>query len=117
MSFSKIPSPPGRVRTRRLITALRCLGTLVALHAGSGRATVAPPPDSAGIRVAEALTIAQASSVPAGATAAAPAAVDTVSGMPPVIDPGNLYSETGVGRLNPATAGALSRVYVPNRQS
>ena len=37
--------------------------------------------------------------------------------MPPVIDPRNLYSETGVGRLNPATAGALSRVYVPNRQS
>ena len=118
MSFSKIPSPPGRVRTRRLITALRCLGTLVALHAGSGRATVALPPVSAGIRVAEALTIAQASPIPAGAgTPATSAAVDTVSGMPPVIDPRNLYSETGVGRLNPATAGALSRVYVPNRQS
>src|SRR5262252_1442829 len=116
MSFSKIASPPGRVRTR-LITALRCLGTLVALHAGSGRATVALPPVSAGIRVAEALTIAQASPVPAGAgTPATSAAVDTVSGMPPVIDPRNLYSETGVGRLNPATAGALSRVYVPNRQ-
>jgi YVTN family beta-propeller protein len=37
--------------------------------------------------------------------------------MPAVVDPRNLYSETAAGRLNPATAGALSRVYVPNRRS
>jgi YVTN family beta-propeller protein len=35
-------------------------------------------------------------------------------GMPPVPDPKNLYSETAVGRLSPAVAGALPRVYVPN---
>ena len=46
-----------------------------------------------------------------------PDAIDTVPGMPPVVDPRNLYSETEAGRLSPGTAGALSRIYVPNRQS
>ncbi len=31
--------------------------------------------------------------------------------------PVNIYSETTAGHLSPATAGALSRVYVPNRSS
>ncbi len=43
--------------------------------------------------------------------------VETVAGMPPVVDPRNLYSETAAGKLSPAVAGALERVYVPNRQS
>ena len=43
--------------------------------------------------------------------------VETVSGMPPVVDARNLYSETAAGKLSPAVAGALERVYVPNRQS
>jgi YVTN family beta-propeller protein len=47
---------------------------------------------------------------------AAPA-VNVVPGMPPVIEAGNLYSESRVGNLSPAVAGALSRVYVPNLQS
>jgi YVTN family beta-propeller protein len=37
--------------------------------------------------------------------------------MPPVADASNLYSETAAGRLSPAVAGALSRVYVPNVRS
>ncbi|HEX5000274.1 MAG TPA: YncE family protein [Terriglobia bacterium] len=41
--------------------------------------------------------------------------VETIPGMPPVPDASNLYSETR--EFSPATAGALSRVYVPNRQS
>src|SRR5581483_1833542 len=44
-------------------------------------------------------------------------AIATVPGMPPVIDPDNLYSEIGSSHLSPATAGALYRVYVPNRIS
>jgi YVTN family beta-propeller protein len=48
--------------------------------------------------------------------ASAPA-VATVPGMPPVPDRNNLYSETVAGRLSPAVAGALERVYVPNRTS
>ena len=48
--------------------------------------------------------------------AAAPA-IKTVPGMPLVIDPNNLYSETQAGKLSPAVNGALPRAYVPNRQS
>lgn len=44
-------------------------------------------------------------------------AIETVPGMPPVIDPANLYSEAAAGKYSPATAGALSRVYVPNVRS
>ena len=43
--------------------------------------------------------------------------VQTVPGMPPVLDAGNLYSGTAPDRLSPAVGGALSRVYVPNRRS
>lgn len=43
--------------------------------------------------------------------------IETVPGMPPVVDPKNIYSETRAGNLSPATAGALQRVYVPNRRS
>ena len=42
--------------------------------------------------------------------------VQTVPGMPPVLDAGNLYSGTAPDRLSPAAGGALSRVYVPNRR-
>jgi YVTN family beta-propeller protein len=43
--------------------------------------------------------------------------VETVPGMPPVPDPANLYGETAAGKLSPAVAGALPRVYVPNVKS
>ncbi|BEP13578.1 hypothetical protein acdb102_18890 [Acidothermaceae bacterium B102] len=35
-------------------------------------------------------------------------------GMPPVLDPKNIYSADSPTNLAPATAGALSRIYVPN---
>ena len=47
----------------------------------------------------------------------APRAIQTVPGMPPVIDPNNLYSETRANKLSPAVAKHLHRVYVPNRTS
>ena len=46
---------------------------------------------------------------------AAPRAISVVAGMPPVPDAMNLYSEIASGKLSSATAGALERVYVPNR--
>ena len=54
-----------------------------------------------------------------GTAAAQPAAraIETVPGMPPVPDSANLYSEAGAGKLSPAVAGALPRVYVPNVKS
>jgi DNA-binding beta-propeller fold protein YncE len=46
--------------------------------------------------------------------ASAPAAVATVPGMPAVLDAKNLYTEQGAGKVLPAIAGDLPRVYVPN---
>jgi len=43
--------------------------------------------------------------------------VVTVPGMPPVLDPSNLYSGAGYNHFSPAVSGALSRVYVPNLRS
>ena len=43
--------------------------------------------------------------------------IRTIPGMPPVVNPENLYSETRAGNFSPATAGALPRIYVPNRKS
>jgi len=44
-------------------------------------------------------------------------AIETVAGMPPVVNPANLYSETAAGRIRPDVAKALQRIYVPNRRS
>jgi len=41
-------------------------------------------------------------------------AIETVPGMPPVVDPRNLYSETRADRLQPALALLPPRVYVPH---
>jgi DNA-binding beta-propeller fold protein YncE len=42
-------------------------------------------------------------------------AITPLAGMPPVVDPENLYSEIGASKLSPAVAGALYRIYVPDR--
>jgi hypothetical protein len=39
--------------------------------------------------------------------------VDTVAGMPPVLNASNVYSETRPDHLSPVVASALPRVYVP----
>lgn len=42
-------------------------------------------------------------------------AVQTIPGMPPVVNPSNIYSEaSGPDKMSPAVAGQLNRVYVPN---
>ena len=45
------------------------------------------------------------------------AQVQVTAGMPPVVDPSNLYSETGAGKLSPTVAGHRELVYVPHVQS
>jgi len=45
------------------------------------------------------------------------AALQVFPGMPPVLDPHNLYSESTSGKLSAAVAGALPRVYVPHVKS
>jgi len=68
------------------------------------------------IRIATTLLVLLAAGTPWAQTAA-PAAVTTVPGMPPVADPTNLYSETTAAKLSAAVAGDLPRVYVPHVQS
>ena len=46
-----------------------------------------------------------------------PGAIRTVAGMPPVVNPANLYSETAAGKVRPDVARVLPRIYVPNRRS
>lgn len=42
---------------------------------------------------------------------------DRISGMLPLVDARNLYSEAGANKFSPATEGALHRIYVPNLRS
>ncbi|WP_122049000.1 YncE family protein [Asaia bogorensis] len=53
---------------------------------------------------------------PAATNAPTPVAgaVQTIPGMPAVIDPKNIYSETISGKISPAIKDDLARVYVPN---
>jgi YVTN family beta-propeller protein len=46
-----------------------------------------------------------------------PAPIQTVPGMPPVLDPSNLYSEIAAEKWNPSVHDHLQRVYVPNLRS
>src|SRR5215472_17177161 len=51
------------------------------------------------------------------AAVSTPEKISTVPGMPPVVNPGNLYSEAGPNQLSPTVSDALPRVYVPNVKS
>jgi YVTN family beta-propeller protein len=79
-----------------------------------------------GAMVAVQLAFALGAAAQPAAPAAAPAlpttasptlSVTTVPGMPDVVDPTNLYSETAADRLSHAVADALPRIYVPNVRS
>ena len=63
------------------------------------------------------LVIGLAVALLASVATAGAAGIQTVPGMPPVVNPANLYSETAAGKLSPAVADALPRVYVPNHSS
>jgi YVTN family beta-propeller protein len=66
-----------------------------------------------GVVVGLAVSLCVLSRLPA--SAASP--VQTVPGMPPVVDPANLYSETTADKMSPAAAKAPVRVYVPHLKS
>jgi len=61
--------------------------------------------------------VAIAYGIPATAAETGPRTSQTLAGMPTVVDPNNLYSETRSDKMSPAVAKHLSRVYVPNRTS
>ena len=77
--------------------------------------------DEGGLLCAAASAVARTSSAAAALlqrVAVSPSApVETVPGMPPVLDRSNLYSAAGAGRLSAAVAGEPTRIYVPNRRS
>jgi YVTN family beta-propeller protein len=54
---------------------------------------------------------------PARAAAARPAVAPGLPGMPPVLDPHDLYAADHAGRLSPVVRGFPSLVYVPNTES
>ncbi|MCP1119490.1 YncE family protein [Robbsia andropogonis] len=54
---------------------------------------------------------------PAAATNGSPTPIQTISGMMPVTDPNNLYSDTTSSDMSPTVKSALPRVYVPNLRS
>jgi len=95
---------PPKVESEPMLTCNRII-QLIVLTLGAGTAIV----------LALSLYTSATAAEFAGNSAASP--IKTVPGMPPVIDPNNLYSETQAGKLSPVVSGALPRVYVPNRQS
>jgi YVTN family beta-propeller protein len=72
---------------------------------------------SAGVAVVFAVSLSPGHTAAQQGRSAAARVIQTVPGMPAVVDRNNLYSETRADKLSPAVAGALPRVYVPNRQS
>ncbi len=89
-----------------------------------------PPRKPSGLR-AGAVTIAVLAAACSGGSKAGPQppattapstgpsvpAVRTITGMPGVLDPANIYSAAGAGDLSAAARAAVPRVYVPNRQT
>ena len=104
---------------------LRPAVIITTIFAGLGSAawwvtaqTVAPPAKAASPLATAAPAAKAASPVSAAAPAPAlPPPIATVPGMPGVPDRNNLYSEVAPDRMSPNVAGALERVYVPNRQA
>ncbi len=90
---------------------LKTLGAAAALTLVGCLAAVGMARNTARAQVSGAASVA---AVPAAAASAAAPAIATVPGMPPVLDARNLYSETAAGKISPAIAGDLARVYVPN---
>jgi len=60
---------------------------------------------------------AASTSLPPPSAAPTTPAVDGLPGMPPVVDPKNVYSQAGAGMLSPAAAAAKPLVYVPHSGS
>jgi YVTN family beta-propeller protein len=71
----------------------------------------------AALAVTPALRYAGAATPEVTTPAPTPAKIQTIAGMPAVIDAHNLYSEIGPQNLSPVVRGDLERVYVPNLRS
>jgi YVTN family beta-propeller protein len=104
-------------RQARAATALTVRGAVGATGLAVGVAVVTALVVMSRLGPAQAADGAASASAPAAASAAAPVAVVGASGVPPVVDPRNLYSETAAGKVSAALRGDLERIYVPNLRS
>ena len=99
-------------RTIAIVAAVTAAGAISSWVAAQTSGAAAKPSSSASAATSSAPAAKTDAPAPAPVPPAVPVAVE---GMPPIIDPNNLYSEVGADRMSPAVAGALERVYVPNR--
>jgi YVTN family beta-propeller protein len=72
---------------------------------------------SDGTRASQATGGATTTAAAATTTTAGKTKITTIPGMPPVVDPTNMYSEAGTDKFSATVKTALPRVYVPNLQS
>ena len=101
---------------RQGLRAALWLGPALGLCLWLGMAALSPSPGAG----AADKVVCSAAAPPlrlAAATAPAAAVTGAARAAPPALAPENLYSRARTGNFSPATAGALDRVYVPNRQS
>ncbi len=105
-----------RLEAPALLIAL--LGFLVPILGCAGGATGRPPVVAASPPSGSARPEPPAPT-PIPAPAPAPPALPSgpLPGMPPVLDPDDIYSETRPGHLSPVVKGFPERVYVPNSKS
>jgi YVTN family beta-propeller protein len=96
-------SKPGVLATATFaVSAVLALVAWLAAHRAQAQAPASAP---------------AAAAAGAATPAAASPVVNTVPGMPPVVDAHNLYSETAAGKFSAVVQGDLERVYVPNLRS
>jgi YVTN family beta-propeller protein len=93
---------------RTPITTVVALTGIVTLLAGCSRPAASQAPVA---------STAPAASAPPAAAAAPSAADAPLEGMPPLLDPNNIYAAGRPGNLSPVVAQFPSRVYVPNSGS
>ncbi|MBV1837880.1 YncE family protein [Acetobacter estunensis] len=73
---------------------------------------------SLGLAPAQAQTDAPAAApTPEAASSRVMSMVQTIPGMPPVVDPSNIYSEAAAGKVRADVASDPARIYVPNLRS
>jgi len=105
------PAPRPVAPVVALLALVAVLALLAVACGGSGGS------DGARVNGSDTSTTGGTSTTGATTTTAATSKVNTIPGMPPVVNPANLYSEAGANMLSDAVKGDLVRVYVPNLQS
>lgn len=102
--------------TRSRYLAAAALLVAVGLVAGCSRSATGGSPDSmAGMSMGPSAPPSGLNATPDAASS--PGALEPLPGMPPVLDPQDVYAADTPGNLAPAVAGDPYRIYVPNTLS